>query len=71
MKKNQYSEIRVQIISNDVILDQCCIVVLNAWDKIKQQGKLCESFAMITQDPDESFANFLQILTSALSRPIS
>ena len=36
--EGEYAELQLQILFDDLTLDQCLTVALNAWDKVEQQG---------------------------------
>jgi hypothetical protein len=46
-------------------------VDLKAWDKVTELGKRLEPFTQVIQDPQETFSDFLQRLTSAMERIVS
>ena len=48
----------MQILFDDLTLDQCLTVALNAWDKVKNLWQQSESFTTIIQGSEEGFSDF-------------
>ena len=59
-----------QAVYDDHILDLCHIAALHAWSRTGEIGKKNESFTKLIQVPKEVLMDFLQRLTSEVSRMI-
>ena len=66
--KGDYITIERQSLYDDHILDLCCAETLECLDRIGEIGRKIESNTKVTQGTKEVFTNFLQRLTSAVSR---
>jgi hypothetical protein len=65
-----YADLQEQIQFDDVIIEQCCVEVLRAWDMTEEpwgEGGESTSFTKVIKDPAEAFADFLQRLGSSVN----
>ena len=66
----QFDTIEAQIQCPPLLYQQLKTVVLEAWDRITPQGEPTGSYTKILQGPNESYADFLARLETAISRTV-
>lgn len=66
----RYSDLKEQLWF-DVVIEQCHLAPLWAWDKIEEPGERSTSFTKIAQGSGEAFTDYLQSLVSAINKAVS
>ena len=66
----EFDTIEAQIQCPPLLYQQLKTVVLEAWDRITPQGEPTGSYTKILQGPNESYADFLARLETAISRTV-
>ena len=66
----QFDAVEAQIQCPPLLHEQLKTVALEAWDRITPQGEPTGSYTKILQGPNETYADFLARLETAISRNV-